>query len=981
MIRKISFLISILLFAGCGSGGNSASSGPSIGLSIPALTFDSPGCGSNPAAQTFEISNSGGGTLSWSFSNRPSWLLLTPESGTAPATVTAQVDAVDLACGQTYSQTLQINAAGTGNTPVSFTATLLLGPAPPLPPTLGVHPGTMELQFAAAVCGGIATSAAPSFDVVNAGTGTFNWSAAADQPWIQFSPPSGVPGASVTVQTIDSSNFPCGVTSSGVIQISSSEAVNSPIAVTVKVIVPSPANMTPSVAALPFFATRCKASPPARQFTIQNTGGTPLGWSAALTYAGAAAGWAAVDSLSGTVAAGETSGPITVTADASGLACGQGYSATLTLTATSGGNAVSPVLPKTVPIGLSNPTAWGHQHPTPTGDHLKKAVFSEPGIAWAVGEGGTLLHSDDSGNHWTRVASGTMANLNAIAFAGPAEGWIAGSLGTVGHTTDGGASWTLETSGVTQELFSLFILDAANVWGVGKNETIIYRNNDPNWINKSITTLPDPSHTDFKSIFMNDATHGWMVGKKFSPPAADYLLWSDDNWTTVQPQTIPQNPNAFASLSSLFFLPQISTGRDGWAVGDIGADGNGTILQIHSNDLSFPGSAGAQASGTPADLGDIYFSDPSHGWAVGENGTIIQTSNGGGAWAVQASGSPPEFLKSLAFNSGNGLAVGFAGSILNTSDGSNWVARSAGTMNQLNALSFAPDGLHGWAVGSVNTVLATSNGGNSWTADPTTHSGTLTGVHAVAANQVWAVATNRNIYYFNGTSWGLQAAIPGGVGDTLNGLFLFVDPTNTINGWAVGKLPTATSNQIYYYDGTSWLHPISIPCAPATTTMKAVHFIGAAQGWVAGSGGIVAQTSNNGGSWTCAVVDSSTTWNSIYFINTSVGWAVGSGGKIFSTDNGGSSWTAQTNITWLQSSNGSAPLNKIYFVDATHGWIAGGTEGASGFVLATSDGGLHWIQQPVATTQALNAIYFKDANEGWAVGNNGTIVHTTLGGQ
>src|SRR5581483_1055869 len=218
MIKKTSFLIFLFIFAGCGSGGGNSAAAPSIGLSVPSLTFDSPGCGPNPAAQTFEVTNAGGGTLAWSISNRPAWLLLTPESGTAPTSVTVQVSAAALTCGQTYSQTLRIDA-GAGITPVSFTVTLTLGPAAPLPPTLGIHPGTMEIQFTAAACGGIATSAAPSFDVVNAGAGTFNWSAATGQPWIQFGPSSGVPGTSVTVQNIDSSNFPCGVTSSGVIQI------------------------------------------------------------------------------------------------------------------------------------------------------------------------------------------------------------------------------------------------------------------------------------------------------------------------------------------------------------------------------------------------------------------------------------------------------------------------------------------------------------------------------------------------------------------------------------------------------------------------------------------------------------------------------------------------------------------------------------------------------------------------------------------
>src|SRR3569832_903880 len=95
MIKRIFFLICVYALAGCGSGGGDSASSlvPSIGLSVPARSFDSPACEPNPASQTFQIANAGQGTFAWSISNRPSWLLLTPESGTAPSAVTGQVNA------------------------------------------------------------------------------------------------------------------------------------------------------------------------------------------------------------------------------------------------------------------------------------------------------------------------------------------------------------------------------------------------------------------------------------------------------------------------------------------------------------------------------------------------------------------------------------------------------------------------------------------------------------------------------------------------------------------------------------------------------------------------------------------------------------------------------------------------------------------------------------------------------------------------
>jgi hypothetical protein len=80
------------------------------------------------------------------------------------------------------------------------------------------------------------------------------------------------------------------------------------------------------------------------------------------------------------------------------------------------------------------------------------------------------------------------------------------------------------------------------------------------------------------------------------------------------------------------------------------------------------------------DLYSVAFSDASHGWAVGDGGTILATTNGGATWTKQ----------------------------------------SSGTTNELNGVAFS-DASHGWVVGSFETyypsphdygtILATSTGG------------------------------------------------------------------------------------------------------------------------------------------------------------------------------------------------------------------------------------------------------------------------------
>ena len=101
---------------------------PTIGVSPGSLSFTATAGGSNPANQTINITNTGGGTLNFTASDDAPWLTLSPTSGTAPSTLTASVDITGLAAG-TFNGTITISAAGATNTPVSVPVTLTVNGA------------------------------------------------------------------------------------------------------------------------------------------------------------------------------------------------------------------------------------------------------------------------------------------------------------------------------------------------------------------------------------------------------------------------------------------------------------------------------------------------------------------------------------------------------------------------------------------------------------------------------------------------------------------------------------------------------------------------------------------------------------------------------------------------------------------------------------------------------------------------------------
>ena len=102
----------------------STSSG-TIGFSPTSLTFTGTVGGANPAAKPINISNSGGGILSWMASDNAAWLTLTPVSGSNSGTVTASVNTSGLAAG-TYNATITVTASGSTNSPQQIPVSLTL---------------------------------------------------------------------------------------------------------------------------------------------------------------------------------------------------------------------------------------------------------------------------------------------------------------------------------------------------------------------------------------------------------------------------------------------------------------------------------------------------------------------------------------------------------------------------------------------------------------------------------------------------------------------------------------------------------------------------------------------------------------------------------------------------------------------------------------------------------------------------------------
>lgn len=154
-------------------------------------------------------------------------------------------------------------------------------------------------------------------------------------------------------------------------------------------------------------------------------------------------------------------------------------------------------------------------------------------------------------------------------------------------------------------------------------------------------------------------------------------------------------------------------------------------------------------------LYSIYFTNNNNGWAVGFEGTILKTTDGGTNWSFQTSGTT-EWLNSVHFaDSDTGWTVGLFGKILNTTDGgTNWITQTSGTSAWLRSVHFE-DNNKGWAVGGggfgypapPSIILNTTDGGENWNSQTSGTFATLSSVHFTDNNTGWAVGSGGTILH------------------------------------------------------------------------------------------------------------------------------------------------------------------------------------------------------------------------------------------
>jgi photosystem II stability/assembly factor-like uncharacterized protein len=292
-----------------------------------------------------------------------------------------------------------------------------------------------------------------------------------------------------------------------------------------------------------------------------------------------------------------------------------------------------------------------------------------------------------------------------------------------------------------------------------------------------------------------------------------------------------------------------------------------------------------QQSPVNSTLRSLSFADSLTGWAAGDSGTIIHTTDGGNNWEIQNS-TVQTFITDIFFvNNQIGWATTikdvfpFNTVILKTIDGGvNWAAEDFQDSDALMRTVFFFDSLNGFIGGSY--IAYTSDGGNSWSR-ANVDSNMVSGFPVYEFNfysrqygyacggrlDVSGVVWQTTDYGLNWTAQGISAdeIFDMFIFDSLNAITLSGDPEGL---FPIAKIKTTDGGLNWNFENLSF-YGLSFR----------IDFRTYNEGWSA-SGYKFLLTKDRGETWSEVETPDSSVVYDLQFLDSRHGYAVGENGRI-----------------------------------------------------------------------------------------------------
>jgi len=609
--------------------------------------------------------------------------------------------------------------------------------------------------------------------------------------------------------------------------------------------------------------------------------------------------------------------------------------------ATMAGAAGAPALAAPVSTGHSGWT-WGD--PTPQGQQLNAVAF-DGATGFAVGNFGTVVRSVDGGATWTGLPSGTINDLSVVQEVNPNVVIVGGGC-TVRESVNGGASFTSMPINPTESScptnVASFSFSDQNTGYVELDDGTILFTSDGGQTVQAKTSAPVNSGTATDLDFVSPSTGFAVSGVSESSTGGGVIERTTDSansWTQVG--------SASHGLNAITFV----TPTQGFAVGD-----NDTLLASSDGGSTWT----AQPLTLPAGSGPFNLSAISCSSATTclistvDGKELIRTADGGMTGTIVNPSS--QLLFDVAFSTGsNVVGVGADGATVLSADGGqtfpNVISSDLGFDLNTSGAGILAGGVAGSAYipGASGRIAATTNDGASWSL-----------LRVPTTNDVSDVA-------FPTTSDGFELESDGTLRTTTNAGVSWASQDTGVSG-AVALAATSPENVLLIgprgvnrsTDGGSSFSSVSgkvvLAAKPKRTTT--VGKLGLANSQTVG-GTVLAwgrsglfESTNGGGAWKLTpgplpkghLV-------SVSFVSPSTGYAMDNSERVFFTRNRGRKWTQLETIGW-------PALTSLSFSSASDGLVA-----LSGYdfdnpdfnsvdVLATTNGGKTWQPEVIDGEQA-----------------------------
>ncbi len=280
-----------------------------------------------------------------------------------------------------------------------------------------------------------------------------------------------------------------------------------------------------------------------------------------------------------------------------------------------------------------------------------------------------------------------------------------------------------------------------------------------------------------------------------------------------------------------------------------------------------------------------------------------------------------EILNEITSAFGVQWVVGDNGTILKTTDtGITWEGLNTGVMVNLKGI-YQPASNQFWAAGDAGTVIITSDAGTTWILRSPPTTANLNDIFARGSGTAYVIGETGTCYY--STDWGMNwASRPVPTSEDLNA---GIGPTSGTSSIAL----VGGNNGVIYKTtdaGVNWISSNS----GTTNNILGFGFGPTGINFAVGSNGTLLVSNDAGESWSSVVIPTSEDLYSISSSGQNSNWliACGSNGTIIKSTNAGADWFLQSTPTTETLYSALAATNSIHFA-----------VGYSGIVIKTTDGG------------------------------------------